>query len=315
MIGSWRILRLLKSLWLSQWPLWTFLAFVSLAAVRLLPGGNARTVVAAPILLMVPGALTLGAVFSERYRPQRLIFVCYAILLSAAWSAFASLAIYATGKLITANSTYWCLLAVSAALAVVAEMRLLLERPGKGRRVARKLKAPDPDQADLADTDADVPTVARGSGYYSFIAVVAGVSLVMGGLFAYDHLPHPAPVGYTWMAWTGPPITGNITTSSVGTQLGFQVIHHQPDSADFRLSAAWLGKTSTPLAKPLNFSIGPNQTFRGTLFVPPLPDGCVHRIVVELTAIRLIDPLTQKPETWSINADVRDPSKRLKTCK
>src|SRR5689334_9932566 len=168
---------------------------------------------------------------------------------------------YADGELITVKSTYWCLLTVSAALAIVAEMRLLLGRPGKGRRVVRKLEVRNPDQPDLAAVDAEVLTAARGSGYYSFIAVVAGVSLITGGLYAYDHLPHPAPAGYTWIAWTGPPINGNIAISSVGTKLNFQIIHHQSDSANFRLSAAWLGRTSTPLTKPLSFSIGPDQTF------------------------------------------------------
>ena len=141
------------------------------------------------------------------------------------------------------------------------------------------------------------------------------MSLLAGGLYAYDHLPHPAPAGYTWMAWTGPPIKGDIAIGSAGTKLGFQIVHHQSDTTTFKLSAAWLGSTSRPLAKPLTFSIGPNQTFRGALFVPPLPDGCTYRIVVALTAARQIDPLTKKPQTWSINADVHDPSKSSKTCK
>ena len=49
---------------------WTLLVFASLAVVRLLPGGYTRAAVAAPILLMVPGSLTLGAVFNQRRRPQ-----------------------------------------------------------------------------------------------------------------------------------------------------------------------------------------------------------------------------------------------------
>src|ERR1039458_9711753 len=52
-----------KSLWLSTWPLWALLVFAVLAVVRLLPGGYGRTAASAPILLMVPGSLTLGAIF------------------------------------------------------------------------------------------------------------------------------------------------------------------------------------------------------------------------------------------------------------
>ena len=67
------------------------------------------------------------------------MFVCYAALLGVVWSIFASLALYVDGVLITADSTYWCLLIVSAVLAIVAEARLLLGRPGSGRRAAGNL--------------------------------------------------------------------------------------------------------------------------------------------------------------------------------
>ena len=65
------------------------------------------------------------------------------------------------GVLITAESTYWCLLTVSAVLAIVAEARLLLARPGKGRRAARKLEAPNPDQSDAEANDAETPAAAE----------------------------------------------------------------------------------------------------------------------------------------------------------
>ena len=129
------VLRRFKPLWLSAWPIWTLLAFASLAATRLLPEGYIRAAVAAPILLMVPGSLTLGAVFSVRRSPRGATFVCYAALLSAVWSAFASLALYVLQVLITAESTYWCLLIVSAVLTILAEARLLLGRQGRGRGV------------------------------------------------------------------------------------------------------------------------------------------------------------------------------------
>ena len=291
------------------------LLFASLAAVRLLPEGYSRAAVAAPILLMVPGSLMLGAVFNQRRRPQGATFVCYALLLGAVLSAFASLALYAGGVLITAESTYWCLLVVSTALAIVAQARILLGRQGRGRRAVPRYDSPDPDEFDAEADDAGRATAARGARYYPIVAIVAGTSLLAGGLYAYDHLPHPTPTGYTWIAWTGPPIKGDIAIGSVGLNLGFQIAHHQSGTTTFKLSAVWLGSTSQPLAKPLAFSIGPNQTYRGALFVPPLPDGCTYRIVVVLTAAQQIDPLTQRPQTWSINADVHDPGKSSKACK
>ncbi len=287
------------------------LVFASLAAVRLL-SGDTRAIVAAPILLIVPGSLTLGAVFSQRRRPQGTAFVCYAALLSAVWSVFASLALYVRNLLITAESTYWCLLIISAVLAIVAEARLLLG--GRGRRAAHKPEFLDSDLPDAEHDDAEA-SAAKGAGYYSIVAVAAGISLLAGGLYVHDHLPHPAPTGYTWMAWTGPPIRGDIAIGSVGKELRFEIVHRQLDTTTFRLTAAWLGTPSRPLAKPVTLSIGPNKTFRGALLVPPLPDGCTYRIVVALTAARQIDPLTKKPQTWSINADVHDPSKSTKTCK
>jgi hypothetical protein len=307
------VLRRFKPLWLSAWPFWTLLVFVSLAAVRLLPGGYIRAAVAAPILLIIPGSLTLGAVFSQRRRPVGVAFVCYAALLSAIWSAFASLALYVGGVLITANSTYWCLLIFSAVLAIVAEVRLLLG-PGRGRRAFRKPETLDSDLSDAEAGDTET-SAAKGGGYYALVAVVVGVSLLAGGLYVYDHLSHPAPTGYTWMAWTGAPINGDIAVGSVGKELRFEIVHHQSETTTFRLSAVWLGSPPRPMAKALTLSIHPNQTFRGALFVPPLPDGCTYRIVVALTSGQQIDPLTQKPQTWTINADVHDPGKSLKKCK
>jgi hypothetical protein len=192
---------------------------------------------------------------------------------------------------------------------------LLLDRPGKGRRAARKPEIPDPDRSDDEIEDAAVPEPARSAGFYSVIAVLAGMSLLGGGLYAHDHLPHPAPVGYTWLAWANSHTNGEVDITSAGTQLGFQIVHHQPGTASFRLSADWLGSSSRPMAKPLVVSIGSNQTFRGSLFVPPLPNGCTYRIVISLAALGKADSLTEKPETWTINADVRDPAKSSKSCK
>jgi hypothetical protein len=285
--------------------------FASLAAVRLVPEDDARAVIAAPILLLVPGSLTLGAVFSQRTRPRGTAFLCYAALLGAVWSGFASLALYVGGVSITAATTYGCLLIFSTVLAIAAESRLLFGGTGTGRRVAGQTEILDPDLSEAEVRDAETPPAARrGRGaYYGVLAVVAGVSLLVGGLYAYEHLPHPAPVGYTWIAWTGPQVNGPIKIASAGTDLHFQIVHHQRGSTTFRLSASWLGNPPRTLAKSLTVRIGPDQTFQGSLFVPPLPDDCTYRIVVTLATTRPIDP-----QTWSINADVHDPSKPQKTC-
>lgn len=314
MTGIHRVFDRVKSVWQSAWPLWTLVLFASLAAVPLLPESYVRVGVAAPILLIAPGSLTLGAVFSRRHRPGGAAFICYATLLSVLWSVFASLVLYVFRVLITAGSTYGCLLIVSAVLAVVAEVRLLLGQ-GRGRRAAHRLEVLDPDLPDSEADDAEKSMAASGTGYYAIVAVVAGASLLAGGFYAYGHLPHPARIGYTQVAWTGPRLRGDVAIGSAGTRLPFEIVHRQLDTTTFRLSAAWLGAHPRPLAEPLTLSIGPNRTFQGSVFVPPLPDGCTYRIVVTLTAIQQIDPLTKKPPTWSINADVHDPGKSSQKCK
>jgi hypothetical protein len=307
------VLRRLKPLWLSVWPLWTFVVFAGEFAVRLLPDGYMRAAVAAPILLLGPGSLTLGAIFSHRRRPEGVSFFCYAALLGVLWSGFASLTLYASHTLITASSTYWCLLIICAALAIVAEARIVLGR-GKGRRAARYPEVLNPDLSDADGDDVEAPEGSVGAGFSSIVAVVAGLTLLVGGLYAYDHLPRPAPMGYTWIDWTGPPIKGDISVGPAGTKLSFQIVHRQSDTTKFLLSATWLGSPPQSLAKPFTLTIGPDRIFRGALFVPPPPDGCTYRIVVALTAAHQIDALTRKPQTWSINADVRNPRKPQKAC-
>lgn len=315
MNGTHGILRWFRVLWMSAWPLWSLMAFACLAFLRVLPGGYVRAALATPILLVVPGSLTLGAVFSQRRRPKGAVFACYAALLGVIWSAFTSLILYLRHVFISANSTYFSLLIICGVLAVMGEARLLLGR-GTGRRAAHKPETVNPDLSDAEANDDEASAAAvRRTGYCGLAAVAAGVSLLAGGLYAYVHLPHPAPVGYSWMAWTGPPIKGRTAIGSSGTKLDFQIIHHQSETTTFRLGAAWLGNPSRSLAKPLTLSLGPNRTFRGSLVVPPLPDGCTYRIVVTLTTVRQIDTLTQKRRTWTINADVYDPHKSLKTCK
>jgi hypothetical protein len=310
-----RVLASVRPLRRPAWPVWAFLLFAGLAAVRFLPGYLTRAAVAAPILLLVPGALTLGALFNQRHRPRGWVFAGYAALLSLIWSAFASLALYVTGTLITATSTFWCLLGVCALLAAAAETRLLREPPGNGRRAVRRPDAIDPGQPGVEADDIETPAAVRKTSFYALIAVVAGASLLAGATYVYDRLPGPAPVGYTWLAWTGQPVKGAIQVSSSGTNLTFQIVHHEPDTTAFQLNAVWLGTSSQPLAAPLSFTVGPDQTFHGSLFVPPLANECTYRIVVSLTAARQIDPLTKKAQSWSINADVQGQAKSSKTCK
>jgi hypothetical protein len=199
--------------------------------------------------------------------------------------------------------------------AIVAEAKLLLGYRGSGRRIAYKPETHCPDLSSAEVEEAGGTKGARGAGLYALAAAVAGVSLLAGGVYAYEHYPNPAPPGYTWIAWTGPPINGDITSGSAGITLPFQIDHHESGTTTFILSAAWLGASSRPLASPLTLSIGPDRTFHGLVYVPPLPDGCTYRIVVVLTAVRQISPLTNKPQTWSMNADIHDPNKSLKTCK
>jgi hypothetical protein len=310
-----KLLRWFKSLWLSAWPSWALLVFASLAVVRFLPAGYIRAVVAVPILLTVPGSLTLGALFNRFQRPQGTMFFYFALLLSALWSAFSSLLLYVLGVLITADNTYWCLLTVCIVLAAVAETRLLFGRPGGIHRTAHEPENLAPGLSETSANNTWQPVPTGRAPYYNIVAVILGLGLLCAGLYVYDHHPQPAPAGYTWMAWTGPPMKGTIAIGSDGDELRFQIVHHQSDTTAFQLSAAWLGTRSQPLAKPLTLSIGPNQTFHGTLFIPPLPDGCTYRVVINLTAIHQVDPLTNKLQNWSLNTDVDDPAKPSKTCK
>jgi hypothetical protein len=305
----------LRLLWLSAWPLWSLVLLACLVFIQSLPEGYGRALVAAPILLMVPGSLTLGAVFSQRVRPQGAAFVACSALLSLLCLAFASLALYVSHVLITAISAYWCVLLISAVLAIASETRVLFGQ-GKGRRAAGNPRSLDSDMSGTEDDEVEMTSGARrGAIYHVVAAAILGGGLLAGGLLTYNHLPRPAPKGYTWIAWTGPPMRGPVPVGPGGTKLGFRVVHHQTGTATFRLSAVWLGRFSRPLASSIVLNIGPDKTFRGALFVPPLPDGCTYRIVVALSAVRKTDRSNNVLKSWSINADVHDPSQSLKKCK
>ena len=298
--------------WQWVWPWCALLAFAGLAAVRSIPAGYARAVVAVPVLLLVPGTLTLGAIFGVRRRPRGTAFICLAALLGVAWTAFALLILYLLGVLIAARSTYLCLLAACAGLAILTEARTVIERLAAGRQAIGRSDLADPDSPE-AQTGTDQMS-APASWSYAIAAIVGGLSLLAGGAYAVDHFSRPAPVGYTWIAWSGPPLTGTMNISPAGNTLPFQIVHQQPDAAAFQLEADWLGTPSRPMAGPLALTIGPDQTFHGDLYVPPLRNGCTYRIVVTLTAAQPTANPAQDPQTWSINADVRDPAKSTKTC-
>ena len=255
--------RRVKSSWLASWPWWLLVVFASLAAARWLPGGYARAVVAVPILLMAPGSLTLGAVFSAGSRPRGAAFVCSAALLSSIWTAFASLLLYALGIRITADSTYMCLLAVSAALAAVGQARLLFGRPGRGRRAAPRPEIVDPDLSAAEAQPAKTREVARRSAYYGVAALVAGAALLAGGLYAYERLPHPAPTGYTWMAWTGPRISGPVAIGSAGTDLRFQIVHRSAGHGRLPLGRRVAGFSPADPGQSPDREDRPGQDVRG----------------------------------------------------
>ena len=151
--------------------------------------------------------------------------------------------------------------------------------------------------------------------YTPVVAVVAGVSLLIGGLYFYDHLPSPpASTAYTQLSWDS--TQGNIiTVGRSGTKLAYEISNLQPAWAAYRVSAVWEGTSEQPLAKPLTLSVGPNKTIRGTLFVPPPPTSCVYRIAVTLVEIGrvLIRPLInnqpgQSMQTYRSQALTKSPA-------
>lgn len=307
--------RRVSNLWLSVWPLWAVLVFAMLAATRLLPAGLARAVVATPILLTVPGSLTLGALFGRHHRPVRLTFFCYTVLISVVWTVFGSLALYLSGILITAVHLYWCLLIISVALGLAAGTRLVLDWQGRGRRVATRPDEVDPDRSAAEARAAEVPPARTGVLAVAAAAVV-GVGLLAGGGYAFEHHHGPPAPGYTTLSWTRPRVVDQapLPLSDHGRQLAFQIVHHQPGTTRFTLTATWLGHPSRSLAQPVSFSIGPDRTYHGSLSVPSLPTGCVYRLVLTLTADHQVDPLTKSTPTWTINAEVQERGQPTRGC-
>jgi hypothetical protein len=313
------------------WPWWMLLLLACLPVTQLLPAGYARAVVAAPVLLTAPGSVTLAVAFRRQRRPSEVAFICWAVLLSVAWLAFASLALSVVHIKITTISLYLCLLIITAAMAAAARRRMRGPRSAGWPAVpyfpdtgdpARPAHPADPYLAEPwagqalppRETGPAARPATAGGIRYALVAAVAGLALLAGAAYARDHLPHPAPVGYTWLAWTGPQVKGVLPIGADGRTIPFQVVHHERGTVTFQLTADWQGSPQRVLAGPQTFTVGPERTFRGTLFVPPLPNGCVYRVVLTLSRLNPAGSASAKPQTWSINADVRTPGKPLRRC-
>jgi hypothetical protein len=276
--------------WSAAWPCYLLLAFAALALAAVVPAGPPRAVVAAPVLFGVPGALTLGALQARR-SVDVFAFGGLAAVVSVVWLAFAALLLNAVQIRITAGSVYACLLLACAALATVAQLRLRRGFPETRARAETDVLSPP---------DARSGSAARGARY-AVVAVVTGAALLAGGGYAYARAPHPAPAGYTWLAWTGPRATGVITVGPAGRTLHFQIEHQQPGTAEFRLAADWTGGGKQhALAAPRNVRVGAGKIVQASLAIPRPPGACAYHVVVTLTELG-----GAHPRTWSINADVR----------
>ena len=197
--------------------------------------------------------------------PRGVVFVCYSALLGAVWSIFASLALYVDGVLITAVSTYWCLLILSTLLAIAAEARLLLRRPRNGRRAAPTSResyltprSMIPKRRQPRETRA-IPSLGRSGWRHPSRRWIVRIR-------------SPSASGAHWLHLDG--VDGSSSPRQISPSappapnFSFQIVHHQSDNTTFQLTAAWLGNPSQPLAKSVALSVGPNQTYQGTLVVP-----------------------------------------------
>lgn len=297
--------------WRYAWPFWVLVPLFVLPVANFIHIEYVRTLIVAPVLLLVPGSLTIGVLFEADRRPRGATFTCCSALLGVAWFGFTSLILYVSKFLITAVSTYWCLLVVSVLLALIVQARMLRDNPALNQRVELET---DDDGSDFDSVDPDKGTWHQRAGYQVPIALIAGLSLLGGAVYALDHVSSSNPDNFTWIAWTGPKPTQVLNIGSSGRNLPFEIVHHQQGETEFKLNAEWAGNSSRPLAGPLSLTLGPDQTLRGNVFIPSPATGCVYRIVVALTAVHQIDQFTKSPESWTINIDVRNPAKTADDC-
>jgi hypothetical protein len=280
--------------WPDAWPWYLLAAFAALALTALVPGGPLRAILAVPVLLGVPGALTLGAAQARR-NVDATAFGALAVMLSALWLAFVTLILTACHALINGVSVYACLLLVCCVLAAAAQRQLR-------RRAAREHAVfPAREPADVLCVPDEIGASASRGAWYAVGGVLAGVALLGGGAVAYTSAPHPAPAGYTWLAWSGVKPTGVIAVGTDGVKLPFLVTNEQPRATEYRLTASWTGGgKSHPLAAPRTVRVSGHKAVKASLSIPQPPGACAYRVVVTLTELG-----AAHPQSWSINADVR----------
>lgn len=280
----------LRYRWPDAWPCYLLAAFAALALTALVPGGPARAVLAVPVLLGVPGALTLGAAQARR-SVDATAFGALAVMLSALWLAFATL-ILTVGKVrISGASVYVCLLLVCCALTAAAQRQLRRRPPAE----------PAVLPADVLSVPDETGAAPKRGAWYAVGGVLAGTALLAGGALAYASAPHPAPAGYTWLAWSGAKANGVIAVGAQGITLPFEITHQEPGPTEYRLAATWTGDGQAhALAAPRTLRVSGDKTVRATLSIPQPPGACAYRIVLTLTELG-----PAHPRSWSINAGVR----------
>jgi len=280
--------------WPDAWPCFLLAAFAALALTAVVPGGPARAVLAVPVLLSVPGALTLGAVQARR-SVDATAFGALAAMLSALWLAFATVILAVFKVRISGVSVYLCLLLVCCVLTAAAQRQLRRHAVDEnampaGRRQADVLCVPD-----------EIGASPKRGAWYAAGAVLAGVALLAGGAVAYTSAPHPAPAGYTWLAWAGAKANGVIKVGAQGITLPLEITHQEPGTTEYRLTVSWTGDGQAhELAAPRTLRVGGAKVVTATLSIPQPPGACAYRVVVTLTELG-----TARPRSWSINAGVR----------
>jgi len=283
--------------WSDAWPWYLLAVFAALALTALVPGGPARAALAVPVLLGVPGALTLGAARARR-GVDAVAFGALAVVLSALWLAFTALILSVLQVRISGVSVYACLLLVCCLLATGARRRLrrrAVDAAGENAIPAKRW------QADVLGVPDEIGAAPKRGAWYAVGGLLAGAALLGGGALAYTSAPHQAPAGYTWLAWSGPKADGVIAVGAHGVRLPFEINHQEPGTAGYLLTASWTGGGQAhALAAPRTLRIGGGKTVWAALSIPRPPGACAYRVVVTLTELG-----TAHPRSWSINAGVR----------
>jgi len=280
--------------WPDAWPCYLLAAFAALALTPIVPGGPVRAVLAVPVLLGVPGALTLGAAQARR-SVDATAFGALAVMLSALWLAFATLILTVCKVRISGTGVYVCLLLVCCVLTAAAQRQL------RRRTAGEPAVLPADGPADVLQVPDEAGAAPKRGAWYAVGGVLAGTALLAGGALAYASAPHPAPAGYTWLAWSGAKANGVIAVGAQGITLPFEITHQEPGPAEYRLAATWTGDgTAHPLAAPRTLRVSGDKTVRATLSIPRPPGACAYRIVLTLTELG-----PAHPRSWSINAGVR----------